>query len=360
MTDRITPYRIISKEEKEGSKIELKAEIPHEHLIPFRKRVFDSIRKTLEVPGFRPGKATDDVIEKHLGSFPILEKVAGEALAEIYPQIIVDNDIDAVGHPHISITKLAPENALAFTADVFVMPKLTLTDYSASAKKGIASLSAPDVLVTEDEIEKSLLNLRKRIAHTKWHEEHPDDETHGHGDIPDAELPELTDDVVKTVGPYENAAALREETRKMLEEDKKNRERSRRRAAIADQIIKDTPFVIPEVFVDGELSMMLGEFRQTLAHMGTTLDDYLKNIKKTQEELKKEWRSDAEKRARLQLIINKISEKEKLIPEEEKIMHEVAHLIEHHPNAKEENIRAYVESLMRNDMVFDFLDQESK
>lgn len=349
-------YSLVNTEKKEGSKMVIQAEIPPHALVPFKKKALDTLRKTLEIPGFRQGKATDEVVEKHAGTFAVLEKTAGLALAEIYPRILADQEIDAVGQPHISITKLAPDNVLAFTAETAIMPEITLGDYKKLAAEGIKKLSPPDLTATDEEIDKSLLNLRQRLAHSKWHEEHPDEEGHDHGDIKDEDLPALTDELVQTLGAYKNVEEIKAESRRAIETDKAQREHSRRRAAIADAVVAGTPFPIPDVFVDGELGMMLGEFRQTIAHMGLTLDEYLKNIQKTEADLRTEWRGDAEKRARLQLILNRIADAEKLAPQEERLQQEVSHLLEHHKGAKEESVRAYVESVMRNDLVFEFLE----
>ena len=48
--------------------------------------------------------------------------------------------------------------------------------------------------------------------------------------------------------------------------------------------------------------------------MGFKFDDYLIQIKKTEEDLRSEWRADAEKRAKLQLVIHTISDKENIKP----------------------------------------------
>ncbi|MFC1775564.1 hypothetical protein ACFLY0_01860, partial [Patescibacteria group bacterium] len=82
----------------------------------------------------------------------------------------------------------------------------------------------------------------------------------------------------------------------------------------------------------------------------------IKHIKKTEEDLKKEWRTDAEKRAKTQLVLNKIAVEEKIVPEKEKIDHEVKHLMEHYKDADENAARSYVETILTNELVFQFLE----
>jgi trigger factor len=87
------------------------------------------------------------------------------------------------------------------------------------------------------------------------------------------------------------------------------------------------------------------------------LEDYLKHIKKTIEDLKKEWIPDAEKRAKLQIILQKISIEEKLEADKEEVEKETAKLIEYYKGSDPERTRAYVEMQLVNEKVWKFLEE---
>ena len=72
--------------------------------------------------------------------------------------------------------------------------------------------------------------------------------------------------------------------------------------------------------------------------------------------LKKEWRHDAERRARLQLTLLNIAREEKISAEEKNIDAEVKHLLEHHKDADKESARSFVETLLTNQKVIEFLE----
>ncbi len=106
---------------------------------------------------------------------------------------------------------------------------------------------------------------------------------------------------------------------------------------------------------------MISELREDLGRMGMKYEDYLKNTGKTEDGLRAEWKENALKRAKLQLIINAISDKENLKPEEQELKENVDHLLKHHKNADPENVRIYVLSILTNEKVFVFLEaQKSK
>jgi FKBP-type peptidyl-prolyl cis-trans isomerase (trigger factor) len=74
------------------------------------------------------------------------------------------------------------------------------------------------------------------------------------------------------------------------------------------------------------------------------------------EDLRKEWRVDAEKRAKLQVILSEIAKKESIEPDAARLDREVAHLLEHYPDAEEPAIRSYVTAQMLNELVFALLE----
>jgi trigger factor len=124
----------------------------------------------------------------------------------------------------------------------------------------------------------------------------------------------------------------------------------------SDAIISKTKIEVPQIFIEGELEQMVASFNDRVARAGIELDSYLKDIGKSIEDLKKEWRTDAEKRAKLQLILNEVAQKEQVIPNIAKLDREVKHIKEHYPEADEATVRTYVKSQMTNELVFELLE----
>ena len=92
--------------------------------------------------------------------------------------------------------------------------------------------------------------------------------------------------------------------------------------------------------------------------MGMTFDAYMKAVGKTAEDMHKEWRADAEKRAKVQLITSQIAESESIAPDEEELAREAVRLHELYPDADKERVRGYLEMLLTNEKVFKFLESE--
>jgi FKBP-type peptidyl-prolyl cis-trans isomerase (trigger factor) len=100
---------------------------------------------------------------------------------------------------------------------------------------------------------------------------------------------------------------------------------------------------------------MEAQLEDDILRMGGNIPEYLKHIKKTMEDLKKDWEPDATKRAKLQLILNKIASEEKIFVPEMKVEEEVKHILDHYKEADPTQARIYVETVLTNEKVFQFL-----
>lgn len=95
-----------------------------------------------------------------------------------------------------------------------------------------------------------------------------------------------------------------------------------------------------------------------ITQMGLKFEDYLKHLNKTKEDLRKEFRTDAEKKAKLGLVLSEISKAEKLVAEEIDVAKEVAHILEHYKDADPERAKLHAENILTNEKVFVFLENQ--
>ena len=76
------------------------------------------------------------------------------------------------------------------------------------------------------------------------------------------------------------------------------------------------------------------------------------------EDIRKEWTPHAEKKAKLQLILNAIAKEEKIAPAPEEIEAEVNHIVEHYKDADRERAYVYADTVLTNEKVFEFLESQ--
>src|ERR1700749_1362569 len=88
------------------SKVEIKGEVSWEAVAEYEKKAFDHMAGHLELDGFRKGKIPEDVAKSHIPDALLLNDMAEMALQNLYADIIKDQNLDIIGRPELSITKL--------------------------------------------------------------------------------------------------------------------------------------------------------------------------------------------------------------------------------------------------------------
>lgn len=344
----------------EGSQIEIVGSVDALVFNSYRAKALENINKSVEIDGFRKGNVPEKILSAKVGEKTILEEMAEIALSEIYPAIVADNSLDPLGRPEIRITKIALDNPFEFIIKTAVMPEIILGDYKKIAKE-IPAPKTTDLEVRDTDVEEAIDRIRKsQVDHAGHnHEKMTTEEKLEHDKSVESLMPELTDAFVQKLGDFKDVSDFKEKIKKALIEDKKHSAREKRRIQIAEKISASSNVDLPQILIKNEVSRIEAQFKDDVTHMGSTLEDYLKRANKTIDELHKEWAPHAEKKAKLQLLLNKIASTEKIKAETKEIEQEVAHILEHYKEADPERARIYAEGVLTNDKVFQFLEQQN-
>lgn len=359
------------------SEIEIEGEIETNVFESYFNKALKKLGEKMEIAGFRKGKVPENILLSNIPEIRILEEMAEMALMEHYPKIIAEEKIDAISRPEISITKIARKNPLGYKIKTTIMPEIKLPDYKKLAQKTIGEITEKekDTTVTEEEVEKTILDIRKSRApkiHMKdastetdhvhnedcEHEDESNPTDHKKIKEPEPELPEFNDEFVKALGPFENVADFKTKLKKNIELEKENQNKEKTRLKIVEKIIAEMEVEIPEILIEVELDKILYRMESDITAMGLKFEDYLKHLNKTKEDLKKEFRGDAEKKAKLALALSKISEIEKISADREQIAKEVAMILEHYKDADPERAELHAENVLTNEKVFQFLEEQ--
>ncbi|HBD24667.1 MAG: hypothetical protein A2566_02995 [Candidatus Zambryskibacteria bacterium RIFOXYD1_FULL_40_13] len=350
-----TNIKITSLPDRE---LEILGTIVAEKMTLMREKALAKIKQDLELPGFRKGNAPDTLVAQKVGEGRLLEEAAEIALSEEYPNILGEHKIDAIGRPEITITKIGLGSTLEFKIKTALMPEVKLADYKKLAKnQNSKETKTPEV--TDKEINDVIDNIRKNIAHQKMHAESGEDEhTHNHAEIKDEDLPAVDNEFAKMIGGFKDVLDMREKVKENIALEKRMKEKDKKRTETLEGIMGESTIELPKIIVDGEMEKMLAQFKDDIARAGVTYEDYLKHIKKTEDDLKLEWKDVAVKRAKSQIILNNIAKAEGLTPKEEDVKKEMEHILSQYKDAERFRVRMYVETFLTNELVFQFLENQ--
>lgn len=371
-------------EHLDDSQVKISGELPFAELAAHREAALAELGKDVKVDGFREGKVPEEMLVEKIGEGNLLSEMAERALGHAYPHIVEAHELNVLGYPQIQITKLAPDNPFGFTATVAVVPNITLPDYKSIATEQNKDKATAEV--TDEDVEQQVEQImRQRMAYERLQkkaateqEETGSESATDATDLPTPEseaaktedeefdpatapLPELTDEYVKGLGQPGQFASVEDfktKLREHLEIEKQREVAASHRAKITDAIIDSTDLKLPEVLIDGELKQMWGQMEEDIKRANMSMDDYLAHIKKTREEMNEEWRPAAEKRAKLQLILNEIANQEEITPNEQEVEEQTKQLLEQHQDADEQRVKVYVGSVLTNEEVMKMLEQQ--
>jgi trigger factor len=381
-------------EELPQSEVKITGELPYAELQSERTAAITKLGKHVELDGFRKGHVPTPVLEKHLGEMAILSEMAERAIAHSYPHIVQAHELDVIGQPQIEVTKLAPDNPLGLTITVATVPAITLPDYKAIAAD--VNKNRPSDDISDEELEEKIKEIQtQKRAYDRMQElsqleqDEAKDSSSNEGDLPtptntdlptpeseatktaradidkkydeNAPLPELTDEYVKGLGQSGQFETVKDFRTKLLEHVKIEKERdnhAKHRAAITDAIIEKVDITLPKVLIDSEIAQMWAQMTDDIARSNLKMEDYLKHIKKSEDDLKAEWTPAAEKRASLQLVLNEIAKKEEMMPEKEVVETQTKELMERFKDADENRVKLYVASMLLNEEVMKMLESQ--
>lgn len=361
----------IEKKDLPKGLVEFTIVVDEKEFESYHAKAFTVVQAAVEVDGFRKGNAPEDLVVKKYGDMIILEEMANLALRAAYVKAIEEHKVNPISDPQVTITKIAKGNPLELTITVPVMPEVTLPEYKKIAKG--AMKDDEKIEVTDKDIEDVLEELRKGRATQHAHEHvHGEDCDHDHNEEEksdeaaevkegeaqnEVKLPELDDAFAKSFGEeFKSLADLKSKVGENLKLEKEQKLREKRRTKIMEALVAETKADLPEVIIEGELNNMLNQMRADITRFGGTWEDYLTHTKKTEDEIKADWKDDAHKRALSQLLLHKIAQTEKLTATEEEVEVELVRLLATVQDADEERAKAYLYQALTNDKVLKFLE----
>ncbi|MBI5138355.1 MAG: hypothetical protein HZA95_00980 [Candidatus Vogelbacteria bacterium] len=367
----------VTIKELPDSLVEIEGEIDADSFEKFRKHAVEHLNNEVKMDGFRQGHIPEAVLSKKIGEMAILEEMANGALGEAIGLIVNEHKLDTIGRPEVNITKIASKNPLGFKIKIAVLPKFELSDYKKISKKAKLEIENEKLEVTEKELDETLEGLRSFRANnpssteasedTLFHE-HKEGEIHTEGDNKtqgsgqsavgsgEVKLPELNDEFAKSLGKFETLDALKEKLRENILTEKKNDKRHKIRNKIIQDILKEVKINAPNVLINREIEIMMSDLKQRAAESGAEFEDYLNEVKKTEEDLRNEWKPVATERTKGKLLLRAIGVAEKVTIPSTIVESEAERMIKLYPDANKEAAKMYIEEQLTTEKIFNLLE----
>jgi trigger factor len=135
-------------------------ELPWADVVPKLEKAYDSLRRGVRLPGFRPGKVPRALLEK-MYKRQVEDEVARDLVEHSIGQAIRENQIQPVAPPSVEALEIKSGSPFKFTARVEVRSQVTPKDYSG------VPLSRRPAKVTDEAVAEALEGYRRRLTQFK-------------------------------------------------------------------------------------------------------------------------------------------------------------------------------------------------
>ena len=184
----------VQVEKLEKNMAKLTVEVPAENVEKAIQGAYNKMKKSINIPGFRKGKAPRQLIEKMYGKEVFYNDAIDAMLPSAYSDAVEECGEEIVSHPQIDVVQIESGKPFVFTATVAVKPAVELGEY-----KGIQVEKAP-IEVKDEEIEAQIAKEREANSRTVT----VDDRAVAQGDIVTLDFEGFVDGVAFEGGKGEN------------------------------------------------------------------------------------------------------------------------------------------------------------
>ncbi len=364
-----------TKEKTENSQVFLTVEVEPAEVEIGMQKAYRRVVKKANIPGFRKGKAPRELVERYFGKEYLLEEALEDIIPEAYEKAVKDQGIEPFAQPKIEVSQMEPVTFKAIVPLAPVVTpgdykslkvEPIVSDFKEEhidkvieqlrhqnavwepAERAVAMGDMVTMDIKSDVEGKALINrdgwqyqldassnfplagFADQLVGLNRGEEkeftlpmpadYANKELAGKNaafrvkinEIKQEKLPEVNDEFVKTAAPdCADVAALRERVAKEL----KDRAEERARLDYEEKVIQATVDIsqieYPPVLVERETERLLNQQLQYMQMSGMNIEEYMKAIKKTPDDLRAELKPRAEKRVKQSLVLEKIAEEDK-------------------------------------------------
>ena len=406
--------------EVRATKKKVEIEVSAEDFNNYYSQTLKKISADAEIPGFRKGKAPEDMVESRVTKEGVLSEAAEIAIRESWAKFLAESKEEAISQPQVEVIKIAKGNPLVFTAEFEILPEIKLP------KLDSAKVEKKEVEVTDQEVEDAIkwiqqsrakysekiseakdgdlveftfscldiendpekkdrivlgkghyiegledtLRGMKREEVREFETQHPQEKKEKKikisvkvDSVKKVEIPEINDEWVKGLGAFNTVEELKKDIKEGIKKDKEVAEIQRVREESIKKLIEKTEIEVPKTLIKREQDFMLNNIKERcLSELKINFEEYLKQVKKTEEEITKELEEIAKEKVKGFLVLHQIVKDEKIEVTEEEISQKIEEMLNQYPNKEEikktmdeVQVRLYIEDELKREKAFNLL-----
>ena len=408
----------VTNEKTENRQAYLKIEVEPSEVETSTETAYHRLVKRVNVPGFRKGKAPRNIFERHFGKHELFHEMLDDLVPVVYKNAVKEQNLEPVAEPQIELETEEPvvlkfivplkpvvnvgdyktldlkPNPIEVTNEMVdsvveqlrhqhatwepaerpvELNDLVTLDVESTMKgepfvnqKGVQYMVTKGAISPAPGFAEALVGMNKgesKEFSIQYPADYPQKEVQGSEaifkvkliEIKQEKMPEVNDEFAKQLGSDITGV---ETMRQKISDDLKRRVEDRCKRDFEDRVVEAATALsqveYPPVLVDMEVERSLERSLRYIQNSGQNIDEYLKNINKTVDQLREELRPSSTKRVAESLVVGKIAELEKIEVDHAAIHAEIEEMVQNSSGDKDE-LRAALESQRNHESIEDTL-----
>lgn len=145
-------------------------------------------------------------------------------------------------------------------------------------------------------------------------------------EIKEKELPALDDEFAKDVSEFDTLDELKNDIKNRLQKQAEDKAKAENENKVVEKVVEACEVVIPEVMFERQIDNDINDFAYRLRYQGLEFKKYLELTGTKIEDLRKQFKPNAEKFVKADLVLEAVSEKEGIEATEEELNEELENI----------------------------------
>lgn len=155
------------------------------------------------------------------------------------------------------------------------------------------------------------------------------------------ELPEAGDDFAMDVSEFDTLDEYKADIKAKLEKANEDKAKHETEQNVIDAVCANTEIDIPDEMIDSQIDSMIRDMDMQMRYQGIDLNTYMQYTGQTMDTIREQYKPEAEKRVKTTLVLEKVSEVEKIEPTDEDVENEYQKISEEN-GMKIDDIKKYI------------------
>ena len=185
-------------------------------------------------------------------------------------------------------------------------------------------------------------------------------------EIKKKELPELDDEFAKDTSEFDTLDELKKSIKDRMEKENEQKQKYETEEEVIKAVCDNIKVDIPSGMIETETENMLKDIENRLSYQGLKLDQYLKMLGKTKEEMQKEYEPQAIEAIKSRLMLEAVIKAEKIEATDDEIEEKMKEMAKNYGREndeefmKNENVANYIKEGIKSEKAVNFLVENAK